>query len=486
MRTQTTIQELPLFIGGKFVGSNSGKTFENCNPAKDEIIAAVAEASAEDVDRAARSARAAFENGSWAKRTASERSRTLREIAGAMEQHKDELARLESIDTGKPIREALAGDIPRAIGYFRIFADYITTQATECLPMDGQALNYVLREPLGVAGLISPWNFPLLTLCTKLAPALATGNSVVAKPAEWTPMTASRLAELIAETSLPPGVFNLVHGFGPRAAGEAITTHPEVNAISFTGETTTGQAIMAAAASTLKRISFELGGKGATIVFGDANFADALNVAALAAFRNQGQVCTAGSRILVEAGIHDKFLAALVEKAKSIRIGDPLDPQTEMGSLVHTEHRARVESYLEFARSIGMRILCGGKTPSGAPSKNFLEPTVIAEPNANAKLCQEEVFGPVVTVTPFRTEDEAVAIHNGTKYGLASTICSADVSRAHRVAARLQTGTVWINGWSIRDPRVPFGGYKSSGIGREGGLHSLEFFTEAKTVCVKI
>jgi aminomuconate-semialdehyde/2-hydroxymuconate-6-semialdehyde dehydrogenase len=352
--------------------------------------------------------------------------------------------------------------------------------------MDGQALNYVLREPIGVAGLINPWNFPLMTLCSKVAPALASGSTVVAKPAEWTPMTAARFAELVAKTSLPEGTLNLIHGFGPAAAGEAMTLHPEINAISFTGETTTGQAIMAAASKTLKRISFELGGKGATLVFADANFDEAVGVAALAAFRNQGQVCTAGSRILVEAGIYEKFLEALVSRAKAIRIGDPLDPQTEMGSLVHAEHRARVQGYLDFANSTGMRILSGGKTPTGASSPNFLEPTVIAEPNANAKLCQEEIFGPVVTVTPFKTEDEAVAFHNSTRYGLASTICTGNVSRAHRVASRLQTGTVWVNAWSIRDPRVPFGGYKSSGMGREGGTYSLDFFTETKTVCLKI
>jgi aminomuconate-semialdehyde/2-hydroxymuconate-6-semialdehyde dehydrogenase len=480
------MRKIGLFIGGRFVNAASGKTFDNLNPATGEIIARIAEASSEDVHRAASAARTAFDSGAWSCLPSSERARTLRQIADVLDLHQEELARLESIDTGKPIRESLAADIPRAIGSFRIFADYISTGSTECYPMDQQALNYVLREPIGVAGLINPWNFPLMTLCSKVAPALAAGNTIVAKPAEWTPMTAARFAELLAETRLPAGTFNLVHGFGPGAAGEAITTDPEVNAISFTGETTTGQAIMAAAAKTLKRISFELGGKGATIVFADAAFEEAVGVAALAAFRNQGQVCTAGSRILVEASIYEKFLDALVTRAQAIRIGDPLNPQTEMGSLVHAEHRARVQSYLDFARSSGVRILCGGKTPPGAPSPNFLEPTVIAEPNAGARLCQEEIFGPVVTVTPFQSEDDAVSIHNGTRYGLASTICTGSVSRAHRVAARLHTGTVWINAWSIRDPRVPFGGYKSSGIGREGGLHSLEFFTEAKTVCLKI
>jgi aminomuconate-semialdehyde/2-hydroxymuconate-6-semialdehyde dehydrogenase len=480
------MRNIGLFIGGKFVNASSGKTFENLNPATGEVIAHIAEASAEDVQRAASAARTAFESGAWSRLPAAERARTLRQIADVLELHKEELARLESIDTGKPIREALAADIPRAIVYFRIFADYLSTASTECYPMDHQALNYVLREPLGVAGLITPWNFPLMTLCSKVAPALAAGNTIVAKPAEWTPMTAARFAELLAETRLPGGAFNLVHGFGPGAAGEAITTHPEVNAVSFTGETTTGQAIMAAASKTLKRISFELGGKGATIVFADAALDEAAGVAAIAAFRNQGQVCTAGSRILVEANIYERFLDALVTRAQAIRVGDPLDPQTEMGSLVHPEHRARVQSYLDFARSGGVRILCGGKTPPGSTSPNFLEPTVIAEPNASARLCQEEIFGPVVTVTPFQSEDDAVSIHNGTKYGLASTICTGSVSRAHRVAARLHTGTVWINAWSIRDPRVPFGGYKSSGIGREGGLHSLDFFTETKTVCVKI
>jgi len=477
---------VPLFIGGKFVESISGKTFENFNPATNELIAHIAEASADDVDRAAKAGRQAFESGPWPRMSAGDRSRVLRRLADVMESNKQELARLESIDTGKPVSESLNGDVPRAIFYFRLFADYLTTHSTECFPMDGQALNYVLREPLGVAGLITPWNFPLMILCSKLAPALAAGNTVVAKPAEWTPMTAARLAELIAESGLPDGVFNLVHGFGPRAAGEAITTHPEVNAISFTGETSTGQAIMAAASRTLKRVSFELGGKGATLVFADANLDDAVGVAALAAFKNQGQVCTAGSRILVEEAIYEEFLEAIVAKAKAIKVGDPLNPETEMGALVHAEHRARVQTYLDYAKSTGVRILCGGNSPAGAPSSNFLEPTVIAEPDANAKLCQEEIFGPLVTVTPFKSEDEAVAIANGTKYGLACTICSGNVSRAHRVAARLRSGTVWINAWSIRDPRVPFGGYKSSGIGREGGLHSLDFFTEAKTVCVKL
>jgi aminomuconate-semialdehyde/2-hydroxymuconate-6-semialdehyde dehydrogenase len=400
---------VPLFIGGKFVPSASGKTFENLNPATNERIADVAEAAVEDVDRAARAARQAFETGPWPRMTAAERSRILRRIADVMDAQKEELARLETIDNGKPIRESLNGDIPRAISYFRIFADYLTTQSTECFPMDGQGLNYVLREPIGVAGLITPWNFPLMILCSKVAPALAAGNTVVAKPAEWTPMTAAKFAELVAEAGLPDGAFNLVHGFGPAAAGEAITTHPEVNAISFTGETSTGQAIMAAASRTLKRLSFELGGKGATLVFADADFEEAVGIAALAAFRNQGQVCTAGSRILVEESIYQKFLDAIVARAKAIKVGDPLSPDTEMGSLVHAEHRERVQGYLDFAHSTGMKILCGGKAVANMLSPNFIEPTVVAERNANARLCQEEIFGPVVTVTPFKSEDEAVA-----------------------------------------------------------------------------
>ncbi len=480
------MKKVQLYIGGQFMDAAGGKTFETRNPATDDLISLVADASRDDVDRAARAARDAFDNGRWPRMKSVERQRALHRIADAMEQHKEELARLESMDTGKPIRESLNGDIPRAIASFRLFADYLTTLGSECFPMDGAALNYVIREPIGVAGLITPWNFPLMILCSKLAPALAAGNTVVAKPAEWTPMTAARLAELIAESDLPDGVFNLVHGFGSGSAGEAITTHSEVNAISFTGETSTGQDIMVAASKTLKRLSFELGGKGATIVFADSRLEEALDTAQYAAFKNQGQVCTAGSRILVEESIYEKFIGVFVERAKSIKLGDPLNPATEMGPLIHPDHRLRVQAYLDAVARSDAHILCGGKTPLSASSNNFLEPTVIAEKNPKARVCQEEIFGPVVTITPFTSEDEAVAIANDTKYGLSATLCTGDVQRAHRVASRVRTGTVWVNTWSIRDPRVPFGGYKFSGLGREGGLHSLSFFTEAKTVCLKI
>lgn len=480
-----SLRRVLLFIDGKFVEASGGSTFDNHDPATEQVTSRIAEASVDDVDAAVQAARRAFDSGVWSRLPAGARRKVLYRLADLLENNRDELARLETTDNGKPIRDSLSGDLPRAVAYLRIFADYLATMGSECYPMDDAGFNYVTREPLGVVGLITPWNFPLMILCSKLAPALAMGNSVVAKPAEWTPLTAARLTELTLEAGLPPGVFNLVHGFGPNAAGEAITRHPDVQAISFTGESATGQAIMAASAATLKRLSFELGGKGATIVFADADLDQALEIAATAAFKNAGQVCTAGSRVLVEAPLFEKFVAGLETRARALRVGDPLDPLTDIGPLVHREHRQRVQSFLDDALAKGSRVVCGGGSPRNAPSPNFIEPTVIAELDPYARVCQDEIFGPVVSVTPFETEADAIRIANSTRYGLSAAVCTSHLARAHRVAARLRAGTIWINSWSVRDPRVPFGGFKMSGLGREGGMHSLNFFAEIKNTFVR-
>ncbi len=479
-------EEVRLFIDGQWMAARSGRTFESINPATGERLAVVHEAGDQDVDLAVRAARRAFREGPWPRLNAAERSRMLDRMGDLIEQHQQELARLETLDTGKPIRESLEIDIPRAAYNFHFFADLIQSAHTECFPMDELALNYVRREPVGVAALITPWNLPLYLATWKVAPCLAAGNTCVLKPAELTPLTAARLATIAQEAGLPPGVLNVVQGFGPRSAGEALTRHPEVDLISFTGETTTGQAIMAAAASTLKRLSFELGGKGAAILFADVDLDHTVPILLRAAFQNQGEVCLAGSRILVEQSLYEPLLHRLTAAARCLRVGDPLDPQTEMGALISREHRAKVQAYVEIAAREGGRVLCGGSSPSGFERGNFFLPTVITGLSPDSRVVQEEIFGPVVVVLPFRDEEEALALANGTAYGLSNVVCTRDLRRAHRVAARLESGIVWVNCWMLRDLRTPFGGYKKSGIGREGGRHSLEFFTEAKTVCVKL
>lgn len=348
-------------------------------------------------------------------------------------------------------------------------------------------INYVLRSPVGVAGLITPWNVPLMLETWKIGPALAFGNTVVLKPAELTPLGAWRLAQIAHEAGLPRGVFNVVHGFGPDSAGAYLTEHPDVDLISFTGESTTGRAIMAAAARSLKRVSFELGGKGANIIFADADLDRAVQVSLRASFHNQGQICVAGSRLLVQRPVFDEFLAKFAAAARALRPGDPMDPETTLGALIAPEHLERVAGYIESARQSGATLLTGGDRPElPAPFNqgNFLNPTIIAEVKPEDRVCQEEIFGPVVTVLPFDSEDEAVAIANGVPYGLSAVVQTRDVGRAVRVSAALEAGTVWVNDFFVRDLRAPFGGMKKSGIGREGGVHSLEFLTEAKTVCL--
>jgi aminomuconate-semialdehyde/2-hydroxymuconate-6-semialdehyde dehydrogenase len=409
-------------------------------------------------------------------------------IADGIERELDELARIESIDNGKPVTLARSSDIPRAIANFRFFATAILHAHSELHVGDGAALNYTLRRPLGVVACISPWNLPLYLLTWKIAPALATGNTVVAKPSEITPMTAFHLARIAKAAGLPPGVLNIVHGLGPKV-GPALTSHPDVKAVSFTGGTATGASIAAVVAPTFKKLSLELGGKNPNIVFADADMDDAVKTTLRSSFQNQGQICLCGSRILVEKSAYAAFVERLVAGAGTLRLGDPLDPATEQGAVVSRGHYDKIMSHIELAKSEGGSVLCGGGPPGPVTERCkdgiFIQPTVIVDLPMNCRTNQEEIFGPVVTVTPFSDENEAVALANATSYGLSASLWTQNLARAHRVADRIEAGTVWVNCWMVRDLRVPFGGVKSSGLGREGGDDSLRFFTEPKNVCVK-
>ena len=478
--------QLDHYIGGAFVPSDSGATFDDVAPASGELIAKVASGSAPDVDAAVRAAQGALA-GPWGSSSVAERADLLEAIAVGIESRFDELAELESRDTGKPISLAKRVDITRAVANFRFFAGAVRHHATGCHEM-ANALNYTLRRPLGVVALITPWNLPLYLLSWKTAPALAMGNAVVAKPSELTPLTAGALAEVIDAAGLPAGVFNLVHGTGAEV-GAPLAAHPGVAGVSFTGGTTTGARVAASAAPAFKRLSLELGGKNATLIFADCDLEAAAAGATRAAFTNQGQVCLAGSRILVDARLHDAFVEALVARADALRLGPPGDPLTEVGSLVSLDHRRKVEAYLELARREGGTVIAGGGRPDpseGLETGAFLRPTVITGLAASSRCATEEIFGPVVTVHPFRDETEALALANGVRYGLSASVWTRDLARAHRVSAALDVGMVWVNTWLLRDLRVPFGGTKDSGVGREGGSLSLDFFSEAKNICVQL
>jgi aminomuconate-semialdehyde/2-hydroxymuconate-6-semialdehyde dehydrogenase len=469
------------FINGEFVPPRSAAYFDDINPATAEVIAAIPDSDERDVDDAVRAAKAAFP--AWSRKSAAERSNLLLKLADLIEKNLDDLARLESIDNGKTISLAKRLDIPRAVANFRFFATAILHQSTDAHVMDAAALNYTLRQPLGVVGLISPWNLPLYLLSWKIAPAIAAGNTCVAKPSELTPLTANRLAELSLEAGIPPGVINIVHGYGNKA-GRALTCHDDVAAISFTGGTVTGSAVAANAAPRFKKLSLELGGKNPNLIFADADLDDAIATSIRSSFWNQGEICLCGSRIFVERSVHDKFVSRFAEATRKLRIGDPLDDGTDVGALISEAHLQKVMGYIDLATKEGGTIVAGGHRID-RPGY-FVEPTIITGLNCECRVLQEEIFGPVVTITPFDDESEAIAFANSTRYGLSATVWTRDLSRAHRVAANLDAGTIWINCWLLRDLRVPFGGMKESGVGREGGFESLNFFTEAKNVCVKI
>ncbi len=474
------------FIDGAFVEPASGKYFDDVDPATGVAYALVPDGDAADVDRAVAAAKAAFP--AWSQMPVTERSRILLAIADAIEKEADELARIESIDNGKPVTLARGSDIPRAILNFRFFATAILHISSELHVADTPAINYTLRRPLGVVACISPWNLPLYLLTWKVAPALAAGNTVVAKPSEITPMTAFHLARIVKTAGLPPGVLNIIHGVGPKI-GPPLTGHKDVKAVSFTGGTATGASIASVVAPTFKKLSLELGGKNPNVIFADADMDEAVKTTLRSSFQNQGQICLCGSRILVEKSAYEPFLERFVAAAQTLRQGDPLDPATEQGAVVSKQHFEKIMGHIELAKTEGGTIQCGGRavSPDDPRCKNgyFIQPTVITGLPMNCRTNQEEIFGPVATVTPFETEDDAVALANATTYGLSASVWTQNLARGHRVADRIEAGTVWVNCWMVRDLRVPFGGVKGSGMGREGGDDSMRFFTEPKNVCVK-
>jgi len=486
---QLAAAQLPVakqFIDGAFVESASGQLLDDLEPATGELLARIPRGDASDVDAAVTAAWKAAP--SWGALPASERSMWLYKLADGIEGRFDELAVLESRDTGKPLSLARTMDIPRAIHNFRFFAGAILHEEDRALHLPG-ALTYTQHKPVGVAALISPWNLPLYLLTWKIAPCLAYGNCAIAKPSELAPLTANALAEIALEIGLPAGVLNILHGLGPEV-GQALIDHPRIPAISFTGGTATGRRVAQAAASRFAKTSLELGGKNPNIIFSDADFDSALATTVRSSFANQGEICLCGSRIFVERTSYFPFVEGLVDRAKALVIGDPLADGTQLGALISAAHREKVMSYIALAESEGGRLMCGGGIPTSLPESQangfYLEPTVIGGLPFDARTQQEEIFGPVVTVTPFDDEREVIDWANSVPYGLSASLWTRDISRAHRMAGQLDAGTVWINTWLQRDLRAPFGGVKASGLGREGGHDSREFFTDAQTVCVKI
>ncbi len=472
------------FIGGAWVDSCDGEVFADLNPATGQVLTHVAAGGAAEVEDAVRAAAAAFRAGPWAQRGGAYRAPFLERIAELMLAHADELAWLETLDTGIPIRQT-RGQIARAAENFRFFAQRAREMTGATYPVPGRFLNYSVRQPVGVAGLITPWNTPLMLESWKLAPCLAAGDPLVLKPAEWSPLTADRLAHLIEEAELPGGVFNMVHGFG-ETAGASLVAHPDVRLISFTGETSTGRTIMASGAATLKRFSMELGGKSPVLVFDDADVGRAVDAALFGMFTLNGERCTAGSRLLVQEGAAARVIPELVRRAGRIRVGDPFDEATDLGPLIHPEHWDRVMSYVALAPQEGARVAVGGRRPPHLPEGSYLEATVLTEVRPEMRVAREEIFGPVLAVMTFASEADGLAMANDVDYGLAAYVWTSDLTRAHRVADQVEAGMVWVNSHNVRDLRTPFGGSKMSGIGREGGDLSFDFYTDWKSVQVAL
>ena len=474
------------YIGGELLKPLSGKYIDCINPATAEVFAQIPDSTEQDIELAVNAAKKAFT--SWSKTTTEERFKILNRIAELIDENLEELALAESNDNGKPLWLSKMVDIPRASSNFRFFATGIMHFAAESHSMTDKAINYTLRNPIGIVGCISPWNLPLYLFTWKIAPALAAGNCVIAKPSEVTPLTSYLLSKICMEAGLPAGVLNIVHGNGPNC-GEAIVKHKDIKAISFTGSTRAGERIASIAAPMFKKLSLELGGKNPNIIFADCDWEKMMKTTIQSSFSNQGQICLCGSRILIEESIYEKFKTAFVEKARALKVGDPLDATSKQGAVVSKVHFDKVMGCIELAKEEGGTILCGGnavKLEGRCANGYFIEPTVIEGLGPNCKTNMEEIFGPVVTLQSFKTEDEALQLANASHYGLAATIWTQDISKANRVASKVESGIIWINCWLLRDLRTAFGGMKNSGVGREGGWEALRFFTETKNVCIEI
>jgi aminomuconate-semialdehyde/2-hydroxymuconate-6-semialdehyde dehydrogenase len=485
MMNLTIPYHLENFVGGSFIGPLSGNFIDNVNPATGAVYGQIPDSNAKDIDVAVKAAKKAFP--AWSGLPVEKRFIILNKIAELIDENLDELALAETNDNGKPLWLSKTVDIPRASSNFRFFATGIMHFAAESHNMEDKAVNYTLREPLGIVGCISPWNLPLYLFTWKIAPALAAGNCVIAKPSEVTPVTAYLLGRICKEGGLPDGVLNIVHGIGQHC-GEAIVKHPDIKAISFTGSTRAGERIAEIAAPMFKKLSLELGGKNPNIIFADCDWDKMMETTIRSSFANQGQICLCGSRILIEESVYEKFKIEFVKRVKQLAVGDPLDERSKQGAIVSKMHFDKVINCIGLAKDEGGNILCGGKIIKAGPRCEkgyFIQPAVIENLGPLCKTNQEEIFGPVVTLQPFKTEEDALKLANATKYGLAATIWTQDISKANRMASKVQSGIIWVNCWLVRDLRTPFGGMKNSGVGREGGWEALRFFTEAKNVCIQ-
>ncbi|MFD2566252.1 aldehyde dehydrogenase [Pseudotenacibaculum haliotis] len=473
------------YINGEFLAPIADRWIDNYDPSKGEVYGQIPNSEKEDVEKAYKAAKEAFPT--WSNTTLDERSKILSKIAQLISEKLEDLAVVESRDNGKPLKLAKAVDIPRASSNFQFFANAITQFAAEAHESVGlDAMNFTLRQPIGVVGCISPWNLPLYLFSWKIAPALAAGNCVVAKPSEVTPMTAYLLGEICNEAGLPKGVLNIVHGLGT-TTGQAIVEHPNIKAISFTGGTKTGAHIASVAAPMFKKLSLELGGKNPNIIFADCDYENMLRTTVRSSFANQGQICLCGSRIFVEQSIYEQFKTDFIAAVSKLKVGNPFDADTNVGALVSKPHLEKVRSYIENAEAYGGTVLCGGKevTVEGSENGYYLQPTVIEVKDNSCQLNQEEIFGPIVTIMPFVTEEEVLAMANDVSYGLSATLWTSNLNRTMRMSKQIQAGIVWVNTWLLRDLRTPFGGVKNSGVGREGGFEALRFFTEPKNICIK-